>query len=179
MIFRPLKLDGAFLIEPERLIDDRGFFARTWCKREFEDRGLNNSIAQCNLGFNKHRGTLRGMHYQVAPHTEAKLVRCTMGAIYDVIIDLRKKSSTYTEWLAVELTAENRKMLYIPENLAHGYQTLTDNTEVFYQVSEFYDPEYERGLRWDDPIIEIKWPEETPVLISIKDRNWPDFFYES
>ena len=178
MLFSKLKLDGAFLIEPQRIIDDRGFFARTWCEREFVHHGLNPRMAQCNLGFNKHCGTLRGMHYQISPCNETKLVRCTMGAIYDVIIDLRKESSTFAEWLAVELTAENRKMLYLPENFAHGYLTLTDNTEVFYQVSEFYAPENERGIRWDDSTIGIKWPEERPAYISIKDKSWPNFSHE-
>ena len=143
-------LKGAFIIEPERLEDNRGFFARAWCKKEFETHGLNSRLVQCNISFNKSSGTLRGMHYQVAPYEEAKLVRCTMGAIYDVIIDLRPDSATYMDWIGVELTADNRKMLYVPENFAHGYQTLNDNTEVFYQVSQFYSPEFETGVRWDD-----------------------------
>ena len=147
MIFNETKLKGAFVIEPERLEDERGFFARTWCQREFEAHGLNPRLVQCSISFNKKKGTLRGMHYQVAPYEEARLVRCTMGAIYDVVLDLRPASSTCKQWVAVELTSENRRMLYIPGGLAHGFQTLKDNTEVFYQMSEFYQPEYVRGVR--------------------------------
>jgi len=175
VIFRQTRLKGAFFIEPERIEDRRGFFARAWCKEEFESHSLNPSLVQCNLSFNKNGGTLRGMHYQTAPHEEAKLVRCTRGAIYDVIIDLRPESPTYLEWIGVELTADNHKMLYVPENFAHGYQTLTDNTEVFYQVSQFYSPESERGVRWNDPAFGIKWPETNSVMISEKDKNWPDY----
>lgn len=175
MIFKETSLKGAFIIEPERIRDHRGFFARAWCKKEFEAHGLNPRLVQINLSFNKNRGTLRGMHYQTAPHEEAKLFRCTRGAIYDVIIDLQPESPTYLEWLGVELTADNRKMLYVPENFAQGYQTLTDNTEVFYQVSQFYSPESERGVRWDDPAFGIKWPETDNLMISEKDKNWPDY----
>jgi dTDP-4-dehydrorhamnose 3,5-epimerase len=172
MIFTELQLKGAYLIEPERLEDERGFFARTWCEGEFEARGLNAKLVQCSISFNKKRGTLRGMHYQIAPHEEIKLVRCTMGAIYDVIIDLRESSETFKQWVAVELTAENRWMLYIPKGFAHGFQTLTDDTEVFYQMSEFYYPECARGVRWDDPCFGITWALK-PSSISPKDR-----FYE-
>ena len=172
MRFIETKLKGAFILEPEFMEDDRGFFARTWCQREFEAHGLDHRLVQCNISFNRHRGTLRGMHYQVEPHAEAKLVRCTMGAIYDVILDLRPESATFKQWLAVELTAENRRMLFIPEGLAHGFQTLMDNTEVFYQMSEFYYPECARGVRYDDPDFAIEWA--LPVtLVSDKDMACP------
>src|SRR5665648_637609 len=141
MRFTETRLKGAFIIEPERLEDERGFFARTFCQKEFEAHGLNPRIVQCNISYNKHKGTLRGMHYQVVPMAEAKLVSCTRGAIYDVIIDLRPESPTYCQWFAEELNAENRKMIYIPESFAHGFQTLEGETEVFYQMSEFYSPE--------------------------------------
>jgi dTDP-4-dehydrorhamnose 3,5-epimerase len=160
MIFIETKLKGAFVIEPERLEDKRGFFCRAWCKREFEAHGLNPNLVQCNISFNKKRGTLRGMHHQVPPHEEAKLVRCTMGAIYDVIIDLRPNSPTFKEWFSLELTDRNRKMIYIPEGVSHGFMTLDDNTEVFYQMSEFYAPECARGVRWNDPAFDIVWPGE-------------------
>ena len=174
MIFRETELNGAFLIEPERLEDNRGFFARAWCRKEFMAHGLTGALVQSNISFNKRTGTLRGMHFQTAPYEEAKLVRCTMGAVYDVIIDLRPDSSTFLRWIAAELTAENHKMLYVPENFAHGYQTLADNTEVFYQVSQFYSPGSEQGLRYNDPIFGIKWPMDVQV-ISHKDRSWPDY----
>jgi dTDP-4-dehydrorhamnose 3,5-epimerase len=174
MIFTELRLQGAYLIEPERREDERGFFARTWCEREFAAHGLNANLVQCSVSFNKKRGTLRGMHYQVAPHEEAKVVRCTMGAIFDVVIDLRKSSATFKEWVAVELTAENHKMLYIPEGFAHGFQTLTDNTEVFYQMSAFYNPESARGVRWDDKTFQIAWRQEI-CAISPRDSAFGDF----
>ena len=174
MIFNETKLKGAYIIEIEKRVDERGFFARTWCKNEFELPGLNSQFVQANMSYNKNRGTLRGMHYQIAPYEETKLVRCTRGAIYDVIIDLRPKSTTYKQWLGVELTAENYKMLYIPENFAHGFQTLTDNTEVIYQVSQFYAPGSEKGVRYNDPAFGIEWPIEVQV-ISDKDENWPDY----
>ncbi len=174
MIFQETKLKGAFIIEPERLEDERGFFARTWCAREFETHGLNPKLVQCNISFNKKRGTLRGMHYQEAPHEEARLVRCTMGAIYDVIIDLRPDSQTHKQWFSVELTKKNRKMFYVPEGFAHGFITLDDNTEVFYLMSEFYAPESARGVRWNDPAFNILWPEDV-VEISDRDKQYPDF----
>lgn len=174
MIFTETRLKGAFIIEPERLEDERGFFARTWCQREFEVRGLDPRLVQCNISFNRRKGTLRGMHYQVAPHEEAKLVRCTLGAIHDVIIDLRAGSPTFKQWEAVELTAVNRWSLYIPGGFAHGYQTLEDDSEVFYQMSEFYYPESAAGVRWDDPTFAITWPME-PTVISAKDRSYPLF----
>ncbi len=175
MIFSETKLKGAFLIDVERREDERGFFARSWCQREFQEYGLNPSVVQCNVSFNKKKGTLRGMHYQLPPFSETKLVRCMRGAIFDVALDIRHESPTYGQWTAAELTAENRRMLYIPEGFAHGYQTLMDNTEVFYQVSEFYHPESERGVRWDDPSFGILWPDEPNRVISAKDRSIPDF----
>lgn len=174
MKFMETKLEGAYIIEPERLEDERGFFARTFCQKEFEANGLNTRLVQCSTSYNKRKGTLRGMHYQVAPMAEAKLVRCTRGAIYDVIIDLRQESPTYSKWAAVELTADNRLMLYIPEGFAHGFQTLEDDTEVFYQMSEFFSPEYARGMRWDDPAFGIEWPISNPIL-SEKDRTYKGF----
>jgi dTDP-4-dehydrorhamnose 3,5-epimerase len=174
MIFAETRLKGAYIIELEKIEDERGFFARSWCQREMRDHGLDPNVVQCNISFNKKKGTLRGMHYQSDPYSEAKLVRCTHGALYDVIIDLRPDSSTFLEWISVELTAENRKMLYIPKNFAHGFQTLADDTEVFYQMSEFYSPEHARGIRWNDPQFGIKWPTEVQV-ISHRDDSYPDF----
>lgn len=175
MIFKETRLKGAYIIELERLEDERGFFARSFCRKEFEKHGLNPRVAQCNISHNKKKGTLRGMHYQVAPHEEAKLVSCIRGAIYDVIIDLRPDSTTYCQWFAVELTAEDCKMLYVPEGLAHGFQTLEDDTLVFYQMSEFYHPERARGVRWDDSTFEIGWPEVSRRIVSDKDQSYLDF----
>ncbi|MDO9540775.1 MAG: dTDP-4-dehydrorhamnose 3,5-epimerase [Kiritimatiellia bacterium] len=174
MIFVETKLKGAFIIEPERKEDERGFFARTWCRHEFEQHGLNPQLVQCSLSCNVKKGTLRGMHYQIFPHAETKLVRCTRGALHDVIVDLRSESPTFRCWIAMELTSENRKALYIPEGLAHGFQTLMDETEVLYQISEFYHPECARGVRWDDPVFKISWP-SGPRIISPKDQQYPDF----
>jgi dTDP-4-dehydrorhamnose 3,5-epimerase len=171
MIFIETKLEGAFLIDIEPREDERGFFARAWCKNEFEEHGLNPRLVQCNISFNKKRGTLRGMHYQGAPFEEAKVVRCTRGAIYDVIIDLRSDSPTYRQWFSAELSAENRRALYIPEGFAHGFQTLADNSELFYQMSEFFHPESARGLRWNDPKFGIPWPNINPI-ISAQDNDW-------
>lgn len=172
MRFTETVLQGAFIIDVEPVVDERGLFARTWCQREFEAHGLKARWVQCNTSFNKRQRTLRGMHYQAKPYEEAKLVRCTMGAIYDVILDLRPESATFRQWLGVELTAANRRMLYIPEGLAHGFQTLVDHTEVFYQMSEFYHPEGARGVRYDDPAFAIGWP--LPVtLVSYKDLAYP------
>lgn len=176
MIFQETKLQGASIIDIKELVDERGFFARGWCKHEFEEYGLVSQVAQANISYNKKKGTLRGLHYQIEPYAETKLIRCTRGAIYDVIIDLRPKSSTYREWIGVELTADNHRMLYVPEVFAHGFQTLEDNTEVFYQVSAFYTPEAERGLRYDDPKFGINWPLEVS-MISSKDANWPNYSY--
>ena len=174
MKFIETKLKGAYIIEIEPIEDERGFFARSFCQKEFEEHGLNPRIIQCNISFNKKKGTIRGMHYQVAPYQEAKIVSCTNGAIYDVIIDLRKKSLTYCQWFAVELSAEAYKMLYIPEGFAHGFQTLEDNTAVFYQMSEFYHPECARGVRWNDPAFGIKWPLSVKIK-SKKDLSYKDF----
>ncbi len=172
MIFKETKLKGAYLIEIEPIEDKRGFFARSFCEEEFRKHGLDFRIVQCNVSFNKKKGTLRGMHYQAALHEEAKLVRCTKGALYDVIIDLRHGSPTFKQWFGVELTAENRKALYIPAGFAHGFQTLEDATEVFYQMSEFYHPESARGVRYDDPAFEIEWP-VPEMTVSEKDRANP------
>ena len=155
-------------------MDERGFFARTFCQNEFRDHGLATSFVQCNLSHNYKRGTLRGMHFQISPHQEAKLVQCTQGAIYDVIIDLRSASPSYLTHTAVVLTAYDHNMIYVPEGFAHGFLTLEDQTSVFYQMSAFFAPAYERGLRWNDPIFNIQWPEQ-PQIISERDANYPDF----
>jgi len=172
MIFRETKLKGAFIIEVEKREDERGFFARTWCKKEFEDHGLTTNMVQSNIAFSKRKGTLRGLHYQKAPYGEVKVVRCTRGSLYDVLVDVRPGSSTYRQWVGVELTSDNHKMAYIPEGFAHGYQTLEDNTEVTYQVSQFYSPDFEQGIRYDDPGIGIDWP-LIDKTISDKDKGWP------
>lgn len=174
VIFSETALKGAWIIDVERLEDERGFFARSWCQEEFAARGLNPNLVQCNISFNRNKGTLRGMHYQVKPYEEAKLVRCTMGAVYDVIIDLRVTSPTFRQWVAAELTASNRRMLYIPEGFANGFQTLKDDTEVFYQMSAVYSPGHSAGVRWDDPAFGIDWPPGDRV-ISARDRAYPDF----
>ena len=174
MFFTETRLKGSFVIEPELLEDSRGFFARTWCQQEMKEQAINPRLVQCNISFNKAKGTLRGMHFQVAPYEEAKLVRCTRGAIYDVIIDLRPESPTFKQHCTVILAAHNYKMLYIPEGLAHGFLTLEDNVEVFYQMSEFYSLEHARGVRWNDPAFGIAWP-LNPSIISERDRNYSDF----
>lgn len=174
MRFIPTSLVGAYLIEPEPISDERGFFARTYCRNAFAEMGLNPNLVQCNISYNKVRGTLRGMHYQKTPHAEAKLVRCTQGAIYDVIVDLRKDSKTFTQWFGVNLTAESRKALYVPEGFAHGFLTLMDDTEVLYQMSEFFHAECAFGIRWNDPLFAIDWPGEIAV-ISDRDARYPDF----
>jgi dTDP-4-dehydrorhamnose 3,5-epimerase len=174
MIFTETKLQGAYVIEFEPIEDERGFFGRTFCRNEYEKFGLNPRIAQCNLSFNRAKGTLRGMHYQAKPHEEARLVRCTRGGIYDVILDLRPDSPTFKQWVAVELTAENHTMLYVPEGFAHGFQALENETEVYYQMSEFYAPQYARGVRWNDPAFGIQWPAKEPIL-SARDRSFPNF----
>ena len=175
MIFTPLELDGAFAIDLDRRGDERGFFARTWARAEFASHGLSPDVVQCNLSFNHRRGTLRGMHFQRPPHAEVKLIRCTRGAIFDVIVDLRPDAATYGRWLAVELSAENGRALYVPEGFAHGYQTLVDDTETMYQVSAEYAPDAEGGVRWDDPAFGIEWPHIEQRTISEKDRAWPDY----
>jgi dTDP-4-dehydrorhamnose 3,5-epimerase len=159
----------------DRQEDERGFFARSWCEAEFREQGLNSRLVQCSVSFNLRRGTLRGMHYQRAPHAEAKLVRCTRGAVLDAMIDLRPESPTYKQWFAQELSAQNRLMLYIPEGCAHGFQTLEDETEVFYQLSAGYTPASERGVRWNDPAFGITWPVTDGVIINERDRTYPDF----
>jgi len=174
MQFIETELKGAYIIEPERLEDERGFFARSFCKNEFKEHGLNDNLAQCNISFNKEKGTMRGMHLQIPPKEEAKLVRCTMGSIHDIIVDLRKDSPTFKMHVGDTLTPDNRKMLYVPEGFAHGFITLEDNTEVFYQMSEFYAPECARGYRYNDPAFGIDWPQEVKV-ISDRDRDYPDF----
>ena len=174
MIFTACKVKDAYLIDLDRKVDDRGFFARSYCRKEFAAYGLHPDLVQCNLSFNTRRGTLRGMHYQARPHEEIKLIRCLSGAIYDVIVDLRPASPTYRQWIGVELDADNRRMLYSPAGFAHGYLTLADNTEVLYQVSAFYSPESERAVRWNDPTFNIEWPMQ-PEVISSKDREHPDF----
>lgn len=174
MIFKETQLKGAFVISIEKREDLRGFFARAWCRREFEDHGLRANFVQANISHNHQRGTLRGMHYQISPYEEVKLVRCTKGAIYDAIIDLRPISSTYKKWFGVELTPDSRDMLYVPEGFGHGFQVLKDDTEVFYEVTQYYHPDSERGVRYNDPSFGIIWP--TAVTeISEKDNNWPKF----
>ncbi len=155
-------------------MDERGFFARSWCREEFEAHGLNPLLLQCNISVSNRKGTLRGVHYQVAPYSETKLVRCTRGAIYDVVVDMRPKSPTFKEWVAIVLTADKRNMAYVPDGCAHGFLTLEDETEVFYQMSEFYNAESARGVRWDDPAFRIEWPAKVEV-ISERDRNYPNF----
>ena len=174
LIFTETALAGAFVIEPERREDARGFFARVWCAREFAAHGLETRVSQCSISLNARRGTLRGMHYQVPPHEEVKLVRCTRGALYDVIIDLRPGSPTFTRHVAVELTADNRRMLYIPHGFAHGFQTLEDDTEILYQMSEFYAPGAARGVRWNDATFGIAWPIASPTMLE-RDRSYADF----
>lgn len=174
MKFIETTLQGAYVIEVEKRGDDRGFFARAFCKNEFENVGLNTGIVQINNSLSADKGTLRGMHYQLAPKAEDKVVRCIRGSLFDVIIDLRENSATFKQWFGIELSAENRKMLYVPKGFAHGFITLEDKTEVFYLVTEFYCPQYERGLRYDDPTFCMQWPIE-PVVISEKDKNHPIF----
>jgi dTDP-4-dehydrorhamnose 3,5-epimerase len=175
VIFQPTELAGTVVVELQPRDDERGFFARFFCRREFAEHGLELEVAQANLAFNRRRGTLRGLHYQAPPHEESKLVRCVRGALYDVVVDLRPGSPTFRRWLAVELTAENRRLLYVPAGVAHGYQTLVDETEAMYLHSAFHAPEAERGVRWDDPAFGIEWPEVDERVISAKDRAWPDF----
>jgi dTDP-4-dehydrorhamnose 3,5-epimerase len=174
MKFNETKLPGVFEIHIERLADDRGFFARSWCQKEFEDHGLDGGLVQCSVSLNKRKGTLRGVHYQAAPYAEAKVVRCTAGAIYDVVLDLRASSPTFKQWFAAELSADNRRSLYIPKGCAHGFLTLTDESEVLYLMSEFYHPEAGRGVRWNDPAFQIAWPDQVEA-ISERDQTYPDF----
>jgi dTDP-4-dehydrorhamnose 3,5-epimerase len=174
MKFTQTPLQGAYIIDIEPIEDERGLFARSWCRKEFRSHGLDAELVQCNISFNRKYGTLRGMHYQAQPYAEAKLVRCTSGVIYDVIIDLRRDSPTFKKWYPAELTATNRRMLFIPEGFAHGFQTLEENTEVLYQMSEYYHPEHARGVRWNDPLFSIEWP-VTNVIMSKRDREYTDF----
>ena len=172
MLFKQTKLAGVFVIEPEPIEDERGFLARSWCAEEFAKHGLSAALAQCNISYNRKRGTLRGLHYQAAPFAEAKLVRCTAGAMFDVAVDLRRESPTFAQWAGIELSAENRRMLYIPEGFAHGLQTLSHHTEVFYQMSQPYRETAARGLRYDDPTIAIQWPIANPI-VSPRDKRLP------
>jgi len=174
MNFIETKLKGAYIIDIKKIEDERGFFARAWCQNEFKTYNLNPNMAQLNVAFSHKQGTIRGMHYQESPWQEAKLVRCTNGGIYDVIIDLRRDSPTHKQWIGVELTEENRRMLYAPEGFAHGYQTLQDDTEMYYQTTQFYAPEFARGVRFDDPVFGIVWPLSVEI-ISNQDRSWPDY----
>ena len=172
MRYTPTRVPGAWIVEPESAIDERGFFARIWCAREFAERGLDPRLAQCAVSYNRHAGTLRGIHYQVAPHEEVKLVRCTAGAVFDVVVDLRERSPAYRTWAGVELTAENRRMLYVPAGCGHGFLTLRDDSEVFYQISTEHAPESARGIRYDDPAVGIEWP--APIhVVSARDRGYP------
>lgn len=174
MDFCQTRISGVFEIHVEPRFDERGFFARTWCREEFETKRLISKLVQCSISFNTRKGTLRGMHYQVAPFAETKLVRCTRGVIYDVVLDLRPQSPTFKEWVSMVLSAENRHMVYIPEGCAHGFLTLEDASEIFYQMSEFHNAESSRGVRWDDPAFRIHWPGKAQV-ISERDRTYPDF----
>jgi dTDP-4-dehydrorhamnose 3,5-epimerase len=175
MKFVPLALDGAFLVELEPYRDDRGFFARTWCRDEMRAHGLNPALSQCSTSRNRRAGTLRGLHFQRPPHEEAKLVRCTRGAIFDVIVDLRKESPTHAAWFGAELTEEQGNAMYVPEGFAHGFQTLRDDTEVLYMISTPYAPDAAAGVRWDDAAFGIEWPEAVTRTISERDRVWPDY----
>lgn len=175
IIFRETKLKGAFVIEPERFEDQRGFFARSFSQQEFLALGLKAQFVEAGISFNLRKHTVRGMHFQAPPHEQAKLLRCTRGSIFDALIDLRPESPTYMQWFAQELTARNRLMLYIPEGCAHGFQTLEDETEVFYQLSTRYAPTSERGVRWNDPVFDIPWPATEGVIVNERDRTYPDF----
>ena len=177
MIFHETAIEGVWVVEPERHEDERGFFARTWDGEELVAHGLNGNIVQCSTSYNRRRGTLRGLHYQAPPHEETKLVRCTAGAIFDVAVDLRPESPTYTRWVGHELSANNRIAFYVPEGCGHGFVTLADDTQVEYAISERYAPDAGRGVRWDDPSFAIDWPVEVEV-INERDRSYPDFVPE-
>lgn len=174
MLFSETTIEGAFILDVRKIEDERGFFGRAFCSQEFEKKGLKTTMVQTNISSNRVKGTLRGLHMQVAPHEEAKLVRCTKGSIFDVLVDLRENSPTFLNWYGTELTDESYRMLYIPEGCAHGYLTLADHTDVMYQVSQYYSPTAERGFLWNDPAFSIQWP-ITPVVISEKDKNQPKF----
>ncbi len=175
MKFISTGLDGAFVIEIEPIVDERGHFARAWCRREFEAAGIRLDFVQANIAFSRKKGTLRGMHYQKAPNAEVKLLSCVRGSVFDVMIDLRPNSPTFKKWFGIELTAANNKMVYVPEGFAHGYLTTAAETEVFYPVSAYYTPAAEDGVRWNDPAFGIAWPQTEDLIISKKDENWPDF----
>jgi dTDP-4-dehydrorhamnose 3,5-epimerase len=175
MRFIDTRIDGAYVVQPEPVGDARGFFSRLWCTTEFAQQGLTAAFVQCNNSFSADARTLRGLHYQVAPYAEVKLVRCTRGSIFDAIVDLRPESPTFRQWCGIELTAENRTMLYVPEGCAHGYMTLERETEVMYPVSQPYHPDAERGIRWDDPAFGIEWPRGAPDSLSPKDQRWTNF----
>ena len=177
MIFNETKLEGVFIIEPEKKEDQRGFFAQIWDKKKFEEMNLNPNLVQSSISYNKKRGTVRGLHFQIPPYEEIKLIRCTKGKIFDVVIDLRPFSRTYTEWVSIELSDQNRKMIYVPEKFAHGFQTLEDNTEVYYQMSEYYKPESARGVRWDDPLFSIKWPIAVATMLK-RDAEFSNYSKE-
>jgi dTDP-4-dehydrorhamnose 3,5-epimerase len=177
MIFTETNLKDAYVIDIHKFEDERGFFARSWCRREFEEHGLNPQLAQCNISFNSRKGTMRGMHYQANPYEEAKLIRCTMGSIYDIIVDIRPDSPSFKQHMEIILSPSNHKMLYVPEGFAHGFLTLEDNTEVFYQMSEFFAPDYARGFRWNDPAFGIELPSDVKI-ISERDMGYPDFSLE-
>lgn len=175
MRFTETTVTGAFLIDPEPRQDERGFFARVWCREDFAARGLSADFVQCNDSFSVHRGTLRGLHYQAPPFGEIKLVSCVRGRVWDVLVDLRQESPTFCRWFGAELSADNRRMMYVPEGCAHGYLTLEDGSEVTYPVSRSYHPESERGVRWNDPRFNIEWPMRDGLTMSPKDRQWPDY----
>jgi dTDP-4-dehydrorhamnose 3,5-epimerase len=175
MFFKSMPLAGVVLIEPDRREDERGFFARAWCAREFADHGIDAAWVQSSISHNRHKGTLRGLHFRRPPHDEAKLVRCTRGAIHDVVLDLRRGSASFTQHVSVLLSADNAAALYVPKGLAHGFQTLEDDTDVLYLMSEFYAPEHEAGVRWDDPAFDISWPPAPRRIISARDAGYPDF----
>lgn len=175
MKFTPTKIDGVWIIEMERHADQRGWFTRTWCAEEFRAHGLEAGLDQCSSSFNLRRGTLRGMHYQAAPHEEAKVVRCTRGSVYDVALDLRVESPTFRQWVAAELTPENGRGFYIPKGCAHGFQTLTEDTEVLYMIAGSFHPESARGVRWNDPQFGINWPLSEFAITSPRDAQYPDF----
>jgi dTDP-4-dehydrorhamnose 3,5-epimerase len=174
MIITETKLKGAFLIELDKFEDERGFFALSWSEKDFAELGLVSRLVECNVSFNRKKGTLRGMHYQQSPHGQVKIVRCTRGAIYDVIVDLRPASTTFKHWFGTELTADNYLALYVPTDFAHGFQTLEDNSEVLYQMSGVYVPGSGRGVRWNDPAFGIKWPHDVPIIIA-RDSEYADF----
>jgi dTDP-4-dehydrorhamnose 3,5-epimerase len=174
MIFTKTKLKGVHIIEPEKLGDERGFFARSFDSEIFRKNGLNPEVRQCNMSYNRKKGTLRGFHFQLPPYQEAKYLRCIRGKVYDIVVDLRQKSETYKQWVNIELSADNYKMVYVPEGCANAFQTLTDEVELIYQASQVYMPKYERGLRWNDPFFKIDWPSE-PTIMSEKDKSWPLF----